>query len=300
MHPRLPASAITVAWIWLLAAAAPLRAGTGEVAILVLKEHGVGSPTLAQPYVDRFTELVAEQNGWAGARGQYLNSRSAVPAFVEAHDPHYGMFSLAAFLALRETYRLEVIGRVASTLAGGEQYFIVSKTARDLTGCKGGTLASDHTGDARFVERVVARRQFGLAEFQVLENLRPLQSIRQVLSGEADCALIDDAQRAELQHLDAAGEVRVVWQSAPLPPMAVVAFPAAPPAERKAFQTSLRELWRAARRGAGRCVPRGGLYHVARPRESLARDRAGAPGRPRRGGRARGADRRRPGLAGRS
>jgi hypothetical protein len=244
LNQRLQPAAIAVSVICLVTAGAPLRAGTGEIAILVLKEHGVGSSALAQPYVDRFTSLTAQQNGWAGARGQYLNSRSAVRPFVEANDPHYGMFSLAAFLALREAYQLEVIGRVASTLAGGQQYFIVSRAARDLTGCKGRTLASDHTDDARFVEQVVARRQFRLVDFQVLHNLRPLQSIRQVLSGAADCALIDDAQLAELEHLEGAGDVRVVWKSEPLPPMAVVAFPAAPAAERRAFQASLRGLCR--------------------------------------------------------
>jgi len=244
MCQRFPLAAIAIALLWLLADARPLRAGTGEIAILVLKEHGVGSPTLAQPYVDRFTALAAQQNGWAGARGQYLSSRSAVAAFVEAQNPHYGIFSLAAFLALRKEYRLEVIGRVASTLAGGEQYFMVSKAARDLAGCKGKTLASDHTDDARFVERVVARRQFRLAEFQLLHDLRPLQSIHQVLGGEADCALIDDAQLAELQHLEGAGDVRVVWKSEPLPPMAVGAFPSAPAAERKAFQSNLPALCR--------------------------------------------------------
>jgi hypothetical protein len=242
LRQRFPLAAIAIGLVCLVAEAPPLRAGTGEITILVLKEHGVGSPTLAQPYVDRFTALTAQQNGWAGARGQYLSSRSAVGPFVEARNPHYGMFSLAAFLALRETYRLEVIGRVASTLAGGAQYFVVSKAARDLAGCKGKTLASDHTDDARFVERVVARGQFRLAEFQLLRNQRPLQSVHQVLKGEADCALIDDAQLSELQHLDVAGGARVVWKSEPLPPMAVVAFPAAPAAERKGFQASLRGL----------------------------------------------------------
>jgi len=242
LHRRRRSAAIAFAVLSLAAATASLGAETGEIAILVLKEHGVGSPTLAQPYVDRFTALIAQQNGWAGARGQYLSRRSAVQPFVETQHPHYGMFSLAAFLALRKVYRLEVIGRVASTLAGGQQYFLVSRSARDLAGCKGRTLASDHTDDVKFVERVVARREFRLGQFQVLQNLRPLQSIYQVLSGEADCALIDDAQLAELRHLDAAGDVRVVWKSEPLPPMAVVAFPAAPAAERKAFQASLRGL----------------------------------------------------------
>jgi hypothetical protein len=35
-----------------------------------------------------------------------------------------------------------VIGRLASTLAAGQQYFILGKAARDLEGRKGGTLAS--------------------------------------------------------------------------------------------------------------------------------------------------------------
>jgi hypothetical protein len=244
LHQRLLLAAIAIPLFFVATATAPLRADAAEIGILVLKEHGVGSPALAQPYVDRFTLLTAQQNGWPGVRGQYLNDRSAVQPFVEAHDPHYGMFSLAAFLALRKAYRLEVIGRVASTLAGGEQYFIVSRSARDLAGCKGKILASDHVDDPKFVERIVARRQFRLAEFQVLHNLRPLQSIRQVLSGAADCALIDDAQLAELQHLDGAGDVRVVWKSRSLPPMAVVAFPAAPAAERRNFQASLRGLCR--------------------------------------------------------
>jgi hypothetical protein len=42
----------------------------------------------------------------------------------------------------RNTATYQVIGRVASTLAAGQQYFILGKAARDLEGCKGGTLAS--------------------------------------------------------------------------------------------------------------------------------------------------------------
>jgi hypothetical protein len=240
LHRRVRGSALQVAGaLWLaFAVALPARA-EGEVEILVLKEHGVGSPTLAQPYVDRFVAVAAQQNGWAAAKGQYFGARSAAESYLTSHQPHYGILSLAAFLALRKPYHLEVLGRVASTLAGGEQYFVVSKSASDLAGCKGGVLASDHTGDARFVEQVVARGDFKLDEFKLLQNQRPLQSLKQLLGGEATCALIDDAQLAELQHLDGASQVHEVWKSRKLPPMAVVAFPAAPAAERKAFQQSL-------------------------------------------------------------
>jgi hypothetical protein len=236
-------SRVGIAAALLLAAAVgPARAESGAIAILVLKERGVGSPTLAQPYVDRFVTLAAKANNWGAAKGQYLNSRTAAEAFIKANGPHYGIFSLGAFLAMRKPYRLEVVGRVASTLAGGEQYFIVSKSARDLSGCKGKTLASDHTEDARFIERVVARGTFRLVDFEVVQNARPLQSIKQVLNGTSECALIDDAQRVELEHLAGAAAVRVVWSSKKLPPMALAAFPSAPSAERKVFQAKLRDV----------------------------------------------------------
>lgn len=218
------------------------RADADAIEILVLKEHGVGSPSLAQPYVDRFVALAAEDNGWSAAKGQYLGNRSAAEAFIEAQTPHYGILSLAAFLALRRSHEMEVLGRVASSLAGGEQYFVVSRTARDLAGCKGRAFASDHFADPRFVEKVVARGAFRLAQFKIVKNQRPLQSLRQVLSGHADCALLDDAQLAELRHLPNSGQVKEVWKSAKLPPMAVVAFRTAPAAERKHFREKLSSV----------------------------------------------------------
>jgi hypothetical protein len=235
------AAALAGALLLVLAVAAP-RAAADEVDIIVLKEHGVGSATLAQPYLERFMALAAQQNGWAAAKGQYLTNRAAGVSFIKAHAPHYGILSLGAFLALRGPYHLEVVGRVASALVGGEQYFVVSKTAQDLAGCNGRTLASDHADDVRFVERVVARGAFKLGEFKLVPNQRPLQSIKQLLGGEVECALIDDAQLAELQHLQGGADVRVVWKSAKLPQMVVVAFPSAPAGERKTFQANLRHV----------------------------------------------------------
>lgn len=215
--------------------------GTG-VGILVVKEHGVGSPSLAQPYLDRFVAIAAEENGWTDAKGQYYNNRSAAEEFIRTHHPHYGIFSLPTFLALRAKYKLEVIGEVTVSLAGGRQYYLISRAAADLAGCKGKTLASDHTDDARFIERVVAGARFRLADFSVVQTQRPLQTIKKAMNGEAACALIDDAQFAELAHLDGADGLHAVWQSAELPPMVVAAFPVAPESERKRLQEHLGNL----------------------------------------------------------
>jgi hypothetical protein len=220
----------------------PIHADGPAVGIVVVKEHGVGSPTLAQPYLDRLATIAAEQNGWQGAKGQYFTNRAAATAFIDAQRPHYGILSLPVFLAMRSRYDLQVIGEVAVSLAGGRQYHLISRSAVDLPGCKGKALASDHTDDPRFIERVVARGSFALADFKLVQTQRPLQTVKKVLDGDATCALIDDAQLADLSHIEGAEGVRSVWKSVELPPMPVVAFPSAPAEERKRFQEKLPDV----------------------------------------------------------
>lgn len=233
-----------------LRGAPPARAEGTTVGILVLKEHGVGSQALAQPYIDRFVALAAVQNGWGEAKGQYFTNRSAAEAFIQEQKPHYAILSLAAFLALRGRYRFDVIGEAEVSLAGGRQYSLISKSAKDLAGCKGKVLASDHIDDARFIERVVARGQFTLADFTPVQTQRPLQTIKKLVNDEATCALVDDTQLAELSHIEGVEGVRAVWTSAKLPPMTVVALPAAPAAERKRFQENLKKVCDAERQSA--------------------------------------------------
>lgn len=223
----------------LLALRPALSAGGGTVPIVVLKEHGVGNQALAQPYLDRMVALAAKQNGWAGVNGKYFTKRAAAEAFIKKETPHYGILSLSAFLALRRAHQLDVIGKVEVSLAGGRRYYLISETADDLTGCKGRRLATDHADDVRFIDTVVLGGEANLADFTLVPTRRPLQTIRAVLTAEAVCALIDDAQKAQLDHLRSKDGVRTVWEGAELPPMPVVAFPAAPEAERTAFKKKL-------------------------------------------------------------
>jgi hypothetical protein len=225
-----------------LAALSPALAADGVVAVVVLKEHGVGNQALAQPYLDRMVAIAAKQNSWPGVEGKYFTSRSAAEAFIKSDQPHYGILSLPAFLALREPYHLEVIGRVAVSLAGGRRYFLISKSAPDLEACKGQKLATDHADDPRFIDQVVFAGHAKLADFTLVQTQRPLQTIKAVLTDQAVCALIDDAQRDQLDHLADKDGARVVWESAELPPMVVVAFPSSPPAERQAFKKNLDGL----------------------------------------------------------
>jgi hypothetical protein len=230
---------LACATIWLACLPA---AAEGPVRLFVLREHGVTAVTLAQPYLDRFVALAGAQNGWPGAQGFYLTTRPAAEEFIRKERPHYGILSLPSFLALRTPHRLEVIGRVEVSLSGGRRYHLISRSAADLAGCKGHPLATDHADDPRFLERVVARGQFSLADFELHATRRPLQTTREVIDGQAVCALIDDAQLAELAHLPGITDVRSVWSSEELPQMVVAAFPDAPAEEKGTFRANLPRL----------------------------------------------------------
>jgi hypothetical protein len=214
-------------------------AAAEAVGVLVLKEHGVSSPTLVQPYLDRFIALAARLNDWPSAVGEYHAGRASAEAFIQAAKPHYGILSLPGFLALRKKYNLDVIGQVSVSLAGGRQYSIISRTAADLAGCKGKILATDHSDDPRFIDRVVSGGKFRLGDFTVDQTQRPLQTIKAIIRGDAACALVDESQLEQLAHIEGAEGIRPVWQSAALPQMVVVAFPSAPADERKRFQSKL-------------------------------------------------------------
>jgi hypothetical protein len=248
----------------------PLAADAGDsVNILILKEHGVGSASTAQEYVDRLVAHVAKQNSWAAASGKYVTTRSAGKTYIQESDPHFGFLSLGAFLEFRGPNKLAVIGTAEVTGGGGRQYFIVSTSQTSLEGCKGKTLGTDHGDDVRFIDKVVGKSDFSLSDFKVEDTRRPMKTVNAVARGEVDCGLIDDAQHAALADVEGGSAVKVVWTSDKLPPMVVVAFPSAPAAERTGFASKLGSA--CSGDGAAACKEVG-LSSLAKADESVYAD----------------------------
>jgi hypothetical protein len=222
-------------------AAARARAEVPQ-SFVVLLEHGVGTPARAQPYLDELLRVVAAQNQWSSATGRYFSERTSALEFIRAEKPTFGIMSLGAFLALKAELALSVIGEVVAPKAGGGQYLLVSERAKAVDACKGQRLTTLFASDPKFVDQVVARGSFRLSEFSLVEARRPLEPLKQVLRGEAACALIDDAQFEATQHIERGTALAPVWRSAELPGMAVVAFPRADAAVARSFKASLGGL----------------------------------------------------------
>jgi hypothetical protein len=229
---------------WLLCALVQVQPALAAPphAFMVLREHGAGTASRAQPFLDQLLEVVAAQNHWPKVVGRYFSERAPALDFVRQEKPEYGIVSLAAFLALKQSLSLAVIGEVIAPKAGNGQYFLVSRQAGAVDTCKGRRVSTTFASDPKFIDRVVAGGAFRLADFSVVDARRPLEPLKQVLRAEADCALIDDAQLESTQHIEQGAELKVVWRSAQLPGMAVVAFPRADAAVTRDFKQSLGSL----------------------------------------------------------
>jgi hypothetical protein len=212
------------------------------VGVAVLQENGVGTSAQAQPHLDALLQIAAAENGWSAATGKYFTSRKLATAYLDEQKPHYAILSVGAFLAWEKSRSLTVIGQVEVTKAGGREYHVVTKTAGDLGACKGKALATNHGGDPKFIDKVVAGGAFSLGDFQLVTTTRPIQTLKKVIDGEVACALVDDAQVAAMSSVDGGTSLRSVWKSAALPHMPIVAFPDAPAGERAAFKASLGKL----------------------------------------------------------
>ena len=212
------------------------------IRVLILKEQGIGSAAQAQPHVDKLVAVAAKANGWTSAKGTFLTRRKTAAKYIKSYTPEFGIISLGAFLNLRKQHELTVVGGAEVNNGGGRQYHLISKNASDLAGCKGAKLATNHASDKPFIDKVVSGGAFKLDDFKLSKTTRPVQTIKAVAKGKATCALIDDAQLAELKHIDGTEGIKSVWKSAMLPPMAIVAFSSATPAERAKFKSSLSSL----------------------------------------------------------
>lgn len=231
----------------LMALLAPLTfSGDGQaektMRLLVLKEHGIGSAAQAQPHVDKLVAVAAKANGWTSAKGTFLTRRNTAKKYIKSHTPEFGILSLPAYLDFRGPHGLTVVGVAEVKNGGGRQYHLISKDASDLAGCKGAKLATNHADDQRFIDKVVSGGDFTLADFKLEKTRRPVQTIKKVVKGDATCALVDDAQFAELAHIEGTDGIKSVWKSSLLPPMAIVAFSGATEPERAKFKASLSSL----------------------------------------------------------
>jgi ABC transporter, phosphonate, periplasmic substrate-binding protein len=228
-----------------------LPAWAGSKDFVVYAPGFGGSPQQAKPYLETFFREIEKALAWPAksADGQFFDELKPAEEYIEKQKPGFGVLSPALYLDLacgksQPDLVAAIIG-VTNVPSSGKYHVVVkANTAKSLDDLKGKKLASNHLQNMRFVSRVVFAGKIDAEKHFVLEATNsPIRPFKAVDRGEADAALVDDAQLEHMKTLPFGQTLSVVYSSDPLPPFPVVAFgKVVKPAEREAMKKALLQM----------------------------------------------------------
>jgi len=213
-----------------------------------IAEHAGAGATAenAQPYLEQFLRLAESMSGWPAnsAKGTWVDDLPGVTKAIGEHKPGFAILDPEVYFELRKKEALEPIAEVkGKTFNKGHYSLIVKDPAlKTLADLKGKKLISNHLASPKYISKVgFAGKADVEKQFTLVKTAQPSKPIKAVARGEADAALIDDEQLAQMKEL--APDLKVIWTSGALPPTPVVAFTKnSTPADRAAFAKALPKL----------------------------------------------------------
>jgi ABC-type phosphate/phosphonate transport system substrate-binding protein len=190
---------------------------------------------------------VAESlSGWPAnaAKGAWVDDSAAASKAIAERKPGFAILDPEVYFELRKKEALEPIAEVkGKTFNKGHYSLIVKNVAfKTLADLKGKKLISNHISSPKYISKVGFEGKVDLdKDFTLVKTAQPSKPIKAVDRGEADVALIDDEQLAQMKEL--APDLKVIWTSPALPATPVVVFTKnATPADRAAFAKALPKL----------------------------------------------------------
>jgi ABC-type phosphate/phosphonate transport system substrate-binding protein len=200
----------------------------------------------AQPYIDQFLRITEQMTGWPAnsAKGEWVDDQKAAEKAIAERKPGFAIMDPEVFLELRKKEALEPIAEVKGQTFNKGHYSLVVKdpALKTLADLKGKKVISNHLASPKYVSKVAFGGKVDVdKEFTLVKTAQPSKPLKAVARGEADAALIDDEQLAQMKEI--APDLKVIWTSPALPPTPVVAFTKnSTPADRAAFAKALPKM----------------------------------------------------------
>lgn len=178
--------------------------------------------------MERLGTQVASQGGWSLATGTLFTRSTALARALQggASQPDALLLPLSSYLALRANNPAWASSWKAShevSLLSPQQgqFFLVTDDPK-RSSCDGASVATHHLDDSPFVTQVVGGKGKALAKVSWVKQRRPIQVLKTLLRGQAECALVDQAQLSAAKQLPGGNAIKVLWTSKKLPSMVVV------------------------------------------------------------------------------
>jgi ABC-type phosphate/phosphonate transport system substrate-binding protein len=217
-----------------------------------------GNTTLAQPYVDSFLRYVESATGWTpySMTGSFQISKTGAIAYVAKAKPGIGIIEPPLYFENRHAWQLQPILQTESKKLVSDRLHVVVKdpAIRVLTDLKGKRLWTTLAEHPKYLSRIVLNGQADAAGLFILRRVdSAMKGARSVLRGDCEATILDDEQLTKAKKIQGGRNLRVIYDSPPLPALPVVAFGTVLSAQERAMLTKVLLEMCGSSKGAGIC-----------------------------------------------
>jgi hypothetical protein len=159
--------------------------------------------------------------------GVYFNELDPAVKALAANNDSFILGSLGFYLTHRAAHKLVPLAEIKHAGGAHERFYVLTKKGKftAMSQLKGKTLSGNVLyEDPRFISAIVFDGQFDAkADFKLQPTPQPLRAIRKLATDEIDAVLINQMQYESLTTHPAFADVEVLYKSAELPALSLMA-----------------------------------------------------------------------------
>ncbi len=225
---------LLIALTALLLAAAPARPAltppppaAGGISVVVYYPGGLEEGPEVEKAIGEFARILARGAGLEpeSVRGRYFSELEPALAYLQDSPDSFIVSSLGFYLAQRSRLPLAPLAAVEQASGPNDRYYLAAKKGRfpAASALRGETVSGNTLYEDRdFLLRVVFAGLPAASGFEFVPTSRPLTALRRAARGEIGAALLDRAQYRALEGLPFAGDLEVLYVSAPIPELGLM------------------------------------------------------------------------------
>ena len=225
-HTRRAGIAAILAALVAAPLAAVFPALAGERDMLLVLPGFPGTSAQAQPYIDKMLRHIEGELGWpAGSmEGRYLSDAADGVAALESDAPGLALVDPSVYAGEHRARGMKVIAKVEVDGRGAQTYSVIVREGGPgaVAELAGKRISGAVTHDPRYVANVILDGKVAPGDLELDVEARPLRSLRAVVRGKADAAIVDQSVVEHLPELPFAAQAEVLHTAEPVPAPAVV------------------------------------------------------------------------------
>ncbi len=222
MRKKAPRIVLVIAMVLVLAASV-----SADVKDMLFCLPGFpGTTSQAQPYIDKMLRHLEGKLALAEGTmtGTYLPDGDRSVKMLVGSKPDLALVGPSILAGNHKSLGMKVIARVEINGRGQETYSVVTAKGgpSSLVDLVGKTVSGAVVHDEKYVHNVLLDRKLAAGNLTLISEKRPLKSLRDVVRGKVDAAIVDRSVVDHMSELDFAGDLQVIYTSVSVPAPAVV------------------------------------------------------------------------------